>query len=206
METVVSVIIMAMLAAVVVNAVYRLTGLLPGCTERVFVVFFHGRGGSYKKGSFGRCEFTTRNTFSFGKLDAIENEMKRREGGEVIVTGYHLLRERNVFLFRAVLALLACLRLIADGLRLLHESLIPAERWIVRALTRTADDAVREYEAELAAKRQAREDAGRKRYKALLRDFLRAGADPGCLARLEAMTDQAIRDLYPLGRAASGVN
>lgn len=199
METVVSVIVMAMLAAVVVNAVYRLTGLLPGCTERVFVVFFHGLGGSYKKGSFGRCEFTTRNTFSFGKLDAIENEMKRREGGEVIVTGYHLLRERNIFLLRAGQAFLACLRL-------LHEPLIPAQRWIVRALTRTADDAVREYEAELAAKRQAREDAGRKRYKALLRDFLRAGADPGCLARLEAMTDQAIRDLYPLGRAASGVN
>lgn len=196
METVVSVIVMAMLAAVVVNAVYRLTGLLPGCTVCEFVVFY--REVRDRKTEHGQAEVSINGDMSLRALFLIEKKMGRF-GGKVAVTGYHLLRERNIFLLRAGQAFLACLRL-------LHEPLIPAQRWIVRALTRTADDAVREYEAELAAKRQAREDAGRKRYKALLRDFLRAGADPGCLARLEAMTDQAIRDLYPLGRAASGVN
>jgi|GEM_PF-3819015 len=151
METVVNVIFLLALYWAAWKILYLATASLPGCTERVFMVFY--REVRERRVSYNGALLKTSGSMSMFKLAAFQAEVGRRRGGTAAVTGFHLLEERNIFPRRAVAVLYrACLWLVSKVLcPILRRVLRPLRKawaWVSVMWTRTEDHVVAEYEAE----------------------------------------------------------
>lgn len=157
---------------------YTVTAGLPGCRRRTFLVFY--REVRERRVYHGCVQFQSHISMSLGKVKAIESELSR-PGGRVSITGYHLVREQNMFPEK-------CLAMLVGLAVLLWLPLAPAWDFLRRGLTRTADDAVREHLE--AARCAIQEDT------------------PQAAIPFPAPhdVDAAIKKLYPLGDYGAGVN
>jgi hypothetical protein len=156
METVVSVLLLLALCWAAWEILYMLTASLPGCTERVFMVFYRRVGG--RKALYSKVVYTTLHQMSLRSISMLEDVVQKKYGGTVSVTGFHLLEERNVFLRRAWAVLArACLWFVSKALCPLLRRVRRAWAWVSVMWTRTEDDMVAEYERQRSAEQMRAE-------------------------------------------------